>query len=272
MRAKDRSRILVLLVPLLFAGGLFGAAAARPALGPKDIPAPPAARETLDPKEILRRVDGLMRGDASTGTIVMSIGTAHWSRTLTIRFWAQGDDRSLMEILAPRKEQGTATLRAGGNIWNYLPRVGRVVRVPSAALGSSWLGSHFTYDDLVKDSRLAEDFAYEVTADEDRAGRRIAEITCLPKPEAPVVWARVVVLVDVAADLPLSILYYGEDEALARTLTFEDVGPIGGRTLPRRHRMVPAGAPGEFTEISYRDLVFDPALEDDLFTLRRLQR
>ena len=73
----------------------------------------------------------------------------------------------LARILYPRKEAGTATLRTENNIWNYLPKVDRTIKIPSSMMGGSWMGSHFTNDDLVKHSRLSVD--YEI----DLSGRRI---------------------------------------------------------------------------------------------------
>ncbi len=56
----------------------------------------------------------------------------------------------LMRILEPKKEAGTATLKVDKNIWNYLPKVDRTIKVPSSMMGGSWMGSHFTNDDLVR--------------------------------------------------------------------------------------------------------------------------
>ncbi len=231
------------------------------------------ARETnLTPKEILDRVDDLMRGDSSHGIMVMTITTAHWKRSLTIEGWSKGKDKSLMRILAPKKEKGTTTLRSGNNIWNFLPKVKRIIKLPSSMMASSWMGSHFTNDDLVKESRMADDYNFKVTFEGKRGGRQVIEITCLPKEEAVVVWGKVVVTVKKTDFLPLDILYYDEDFNLARTMRFEDVGPLGGRILPRRLVIVPADKPRESTVIIYKKMVFNLPLSDSLFSLRSLQR
>ena len=95
-------------------------------------PAPAAAEASG--REILDRVDDLFRGDASHGEMEMTITTAHWRRTLAVEFWSRGQDQSLMRILAPKKEKGTATLRVGNEMWNYLPKVKRVIKLPSSML------------------------------------------------------------------------------------------------------------------------------------------
>ena len=56
------------------------------------------------------------------------------------------------------RDQGTATLRVGSNLWNYLPRIARTIRVPPSMMLGSWMGTDFTNDDLVKESSLLKDF------------------------------------------------------------------------------------------------------------------
>lgn len=223
-------------------------------------------------KEILDKVDDLWRGDSSHATMTMTITTAHWTRSLTIESWSKGKEKSLLRILAPKKEKGTTTLRSGNNIWNYLPKVKRVIKLPSSMMASSWMGSHFTNDDLVKESRMADDYTFRITFRGEREGRNVVDITCIPKPDAAVVWGKVVVIVEEESYLPISLSYYDEDLNLARTMTFTDVGQMGGRMMPRLIRIIPADKPQESTVIRYHELVFNLPLKDTMFSLRSLQR
>ena len=231
-----------------------------------------AASSELSAREILDRVDDLFRGDASHGEMTMTITTAHWQRTLSVEFWSRGRDETLYRILAPKKEKGTATLRVGNDLWNYLPKVKRVIKLPSSMLSAAWMGSHFTNNDLVRDSRMADDYTFERTFTGERDGEPVIEITCLPKPDAPVVWGKLVVRVRRSDYQPLATLYYDERLELARTMTFSDVTTLGGRRLPSRMTVVPADEPAERTLVEYDAIDFDPTLEDDLFSLRSLQR
>jgi outer membrane lipoprotein-sorting protein len=149
--------------------------------------------------------------------------------------------------------------------------VKRVVKLPSSMLAASWMGSHLTNDDLVKESRMAEDYTFEVTFEGERDGVPVIELTCIPKPDAPVVWGKVVVRVRRQDWMPLEVRFYDEDMDLARTITYEDVREIGGRRLPTTMTVVPADEPGEYTRIHYERITFDVDLEDDFFSLRALQ-
>ncbi len=233
-------------------------------------PAPVVAEPT--PRELLDRIDDLYRGTSSHGVMTMKVVTEHWTRELEVEAWSRGKERSLMRILAPRKEKGTATLKSGNNIWNYLPKVRRVIKVPSSMMGGSWMGSHFTNDDLVKENRMAEDFTFAISARGGDGEAAWLEITCTPKPDAAVVWGKVVVRVARKDSMPQQILYYDEDVELARTMTFGDVRSLGGRLLPTLMRVVPADKPGESTEVRYKRITFNKAVPESMFTLRALQR
>ncbi len=236
-------------------------------------PVPIAAQEqALTPRQILDKVDDLFRSSSSYSVGTMKVTTAHWTRSLDMEIWTKGKDKSLIRILAPKKEKGTTTLRSGNDIWNYLPKVKRVIKLPSSMMAASWMGSHFTNDDLVKESRMAEDYTFELTFSGMREGQEILEVTCHPKPEAAVVWGKVVVRALRESYLPLLIEYYDEDLRLARTMRFSEVGQLGDRRLPTLVTMVPQDKREESTIIKYKEFEFDLDLDDDFFSLRTLQR
>ena len=231
-----------------------------------------AQEQLLTPKKILDKVDDLFRSQSSHGLGTMTVVTAHWKRSLTLEMWSKGKDKSLVRILAPKKEKGTTTLRSGNDIWNYLPKVNRVIKLPSSMMAASWMGSHFTNDDLVKESRMADDYTFEITFKGKVEGEEIVEVTCHPKPEAAVVWGKVLVRARLKDYLPLFVKYFDEDLRLARTMTFSQVSELGGRMLPAVVTMVPEEKPEESTVIHYEKMGFDIGLDDDFFSLRTLQR
>ena len=241
-----------------------------PLFAPADANAAPAAKRT--PRQILDSVDDLFRGEASDGTSTMKIVTGSYTRELTIHQLTRGKDHSLVRILAPKKERGVATLRVSNDIWNYLPNIDRTVRLPASSMGNAWMGSHFKNEDFVKLSRLADDYTYEQTFSGMRNGEDVTELTLKPKQGSAVVWGKVVVVVRTSDAIPLTLAYYGEDSRLARTQRFSNVGTVGGRSLPRTVRMVPADKPGEYTEVSYQKIAFDVKLDDSVFSISSLKK
>jgi outer membrane lipoprotein-sorting protein len=238
--------------------------------------APPGSRASAvdsdeSAAEIVDRVDRLLRGNSSVGSMTMEIQAAHWKRTLETRVWSKGTDRALVLVRKPAKEAGTATLKAEENIWNYLPKVERVIKIPSSMMMGSWMGSHFTNDDLVKDSRMIRDYTITVAFAGERDGETIWEFQLLPRPAAAVVWGKILLEVRQRDLMPLRQRYYDEDGALARTMTFADFREMGGRLIPTEMEMRPSNHPQEFTRVRYEDLRFDVALDDSFFSLRRLR-
>ena len=233
--------------------------------------AAPAAAQT-DPLEIIDRVDRLMRGDSSRGVATMEVVTEHWEREMTMEVWSLGTDYSLVRLRAPRREAGTATLMAGDDIWNYLPKVDRTIKIPASMMGGAWMGSHFTNDDLLKESRLVDDYDVEMAFEGDRGGVAVWEIRLTPKPEAAVVWGHVEFRVRQGDAMPLWARYYDEDGALARTMEYSAFTEMGGRLVPGVMDMRPADKPGERTTFRYEELEFDVDLAPSFFSLRTLQR
>jgi outer membrane lipoprotein-sorting protein len=223
-------------------------------------------------REILARIDDLWRSTSSTATLQMVVRTEHYTRTMILESWTKGREKSLVRIVSPLKEKGTVSLKNDDTLYTYLPKTDRVIRLTTGMMMGSWMGSHFTNDDLVKESRLAEDYDPEIVFEGVRDGGEIIEFALLPKPEAPVVWGKIVIVVRTADLLPLVSRYYDEEMTLARTLDFLEIREMGGRLLPTVLRMVPADKPGEFTEMTYQNIDFGAELPDSLFSLMQLRR
>ncbi len=224
------------------------------------------ARE-MTAREIIRQIETQYQGQTSHAVTHMRVVTARWTREMTLETWSKGRDRFLARVLAPKKDEGVSTLKVGNDIWNYLPNIDRVIKIPSGMMGDSWMGSHLTNDDLVKGDQVDELYDLTMTQKED-----VAEIAGVPKPGAAVVWGRIVYMVDLERMIPLSVRYYDEAGNSVRTITFEDVQRISGRWVPMRMRVQPEDAPRERTVMQYQRLRFDVRISDDLFTLPALRR
>jgi hypothetical protein len=222
-------------------------------------------------REIIDRVDRLMRGESSIARFTMDIQTENWDRSLTLRAWSLGTEHALIRVEAPQKEAGTATLRADQEVWNYLPRVDRTLKLPSSMMAGSWMGSHFTNDDLVKESRLVDDYGIEIEFDGTRDGVDVWEFLLVPLPEAPVVWGKIRYQVSKEGLLPTWTRYYDESDELIRTMTFSENRMMGSRLVPTVMTIRPADKPGESTVVRYHEFDFDVDLDEDFFSLRNLR-
>jgi len=222
-------------------------------------------------REIVDRVDRMLRGNSSRGDMVMEIATEHWTRSLEMRVWSLGTTYALVRVVSPAKEAGAATLKVDQEVWNYLPRVDRTIKVPPSLMMGSWMGSHFTNDDLVKESRMIDDYDIAIGFEGDRDGVAVWEFVLTPKPTAAVVWGKVVEQVRKADLMPTWARYYDERGNLVRTMTFSDYRTFGSRLVPSVMTVRPADKPEERTTIRYKQLEFDVRLTPAFFSLRSLQ-
>lgn len=262
-----RTRIRRLVV-LAVAPAAIVSSVARPARAQDGALRPPPDASA---SEIVDFVDRLLRGESSRGEMTMEVRTENWSRSMTMRVLSLGTEYALVRVLEPKKDAGTATLKSGDEIWNYLPKVDRTIKIPPSLMSASWMGSHFTNDDLVKESRLVEDYEISIAFDGARDGAAVWEFDLVPKPEAPVVWGRILYQVRKSDLMPTWARYFDEDDVLVRTLSFGDYEEFDGRLVPARMHMVPEDKPDEYTEVRYEELEFGVDLAPGDFSLRRLR-
>ena len=230
--------------------------------------APLSADALPDAKTLIRQVETQYMSKTSHSVIRMKVVTRSWTREMTLETWGEGRDKMLSKILSPKKDAGTATLKVGDEMWNYLPKIDRLMKIPSSLMGDRWMGSHLTNDDLVKENKIDELYAFKVTQETAKE----ATIVATPKPDAAVVWGKLSYRIDLTRQLPREVRYFDEDGELVRTITFDQIRTIDGRTVPTRMRYVPADEPGEYTEMVYETIEFDRSLPQGLFSVRALRR
>lgn len=228
--------------------------------------------QAVDARAVLDRVEQLLWGRTVQGEYEMTIATPRWQRTLGLRVWMDRPRRSFVRIVSPAKEAGIGSLRIGAEMWNYLPNVERIIKIPPSMMLQPWMGSDFTNDDLVKESSILEDYTHRLLEEVQLDGTAVLRIEAVPRPEAAVVWGRIVYWVRRGDTMPLKQEYFSERGELVRVMTFSEVRQVGGRRLPTRWEMRPTAKPGNVTTVVLKDAVFDAPVDDEVFTQRNLQK
>ncbi len=157
-------------------------------------------------------------------------------------------------------------------MWTYLPSVERVIKIPPSLMLQSWMGSDFTNDDLVKESSLPTDYVHRIDAETTEDGDACYRLVATPKPNAPVVWGKLVLLIRKSDFLPRREEFYDDGGALVKTLYFDQIRKIGSRSYPMHWRMVSHNKPGHETTLTFSSLEFDKAVSADIFTHQNLKR
>ena len=223
-------------------------------------------------REIVQKADAKVRGSSSQSAVTIQIIRPSWTREMRLKTWTRGKDEVLILVTAPVKDKGIVYLKKGKEVWNWIPSIERNIKLPPSMMSQSWMGTDFTNDDLVKEASMVEDYVHSFIATEFIDGRSCYKIQLLPKPEAAVVWGRVLLWIDKKDLMILHGEYFDESGQLVNTLHAADVRMLGGRLLPARMEMIPADKKGNKTVMIYEDLSFDMSLPEKMFTTQYMPR
>ncbi len=230
----------------------------------------PLCLTAQDPREIMQEVEQNMRGDASYNEMSMKIERPRYTREISMRSWALGEDYSLVYVTAPARDEGTAFLKRGNEIWNYQPNIDRTVKMPPSMMSQSWMGSDFTNDDLVNASSLTDDYSHQLLGEEEVDGHLCYVIEMTPKPDNPVVYEKTIQYISKEHTLPVRSENFDERDNLVNTIYFKDFSTMGGRTIPAVMEMVPADKDNQRTVITTHQADFDIDVSEDFFSTRNL--
>lgn len=225
-----------------------------------------------DIKEIIRKSDEKFRGASSTGTFSMTIQRPTWSRTISMKSWAMGTDYSLIYVTAPAKEKGQVFLKRKNEMWNWVPTIERMVKVPPSMMMQSWMGSDFTNDDLVRESSIVKDYTHKLLGEETIDGYPCYKAELTPLENAPVVWGKVLMWVSKQDFLWLKAEFYDEDGVLVNTEILSDIKKMDDRVIPTRMEMIPADKKGQKTIMIFEDTKFDVPLKEDFFSIQNMKK
>jgi outer membrane lipoprotein-sorting protein len=220
--------------------------------------------------EVVGFIDKLYRAESSYALMEMQIITPHWQRTLKLKAWSEGTQKTFIRILEPEKERGMGTLRIGAEMWDYLPKVQKEMRIPPSMMMSSWMGSDFNNDDLVKEFTFVEDYDFRYAGVEDPTPG-VLYVECTPKKGKPIVWGRVLLEVDAATYIPITERYFDEKGELMRVMNFGQIKTFGDRRIPSVLELIPQKKEGNKTVIRYLEAQFDLSIPADTFTRRNLR-
>jgi outer membrane lipoprotein-sorting protein len=229
-----------------------------------------AQKESID--DIIKKIDELYRSKTSHCTMEMQIVTPDWERTLTMEAWSIGMDKTFVVIHSPKKEQGVATLRIDNEMWNYLPKTDKIMKIPPSMMMGSWMGSDFTNDDLVRESTMQDDYTYQFAQVENPKSEEIY-IEFVPKEDSPIVWGKIVSAIRKSDYMPVWHKYYDEKGKLIRLMNFNDIRKFGDREMPATMELLPQteAKKDNRTIIRYLSAEFDIKLDDKIFSVVNLR-
>lgn len=221
--------------------------------------------------EIVKRSDDKMRGNTSEAEMVIRTVRPTWTREMAVRTWMSGTDFAMILVLSPAKDKGTVFLKRKKEVWNWLPTLERSIKLPPSMMTQSWMGTDFTNDDLVKESSVVLDYDHRLVGDTTVVGRVCHIVEMVPKPEAAVVWGKIIVCIDKQDYLQLHSRFYDDDGVEVNTMNAYDIKMMDGQLIPTRLEMIPSDKRNQKTEITYTRMQFNRPIADNFFTMDKMR-
>ena len=226
-----------------------------------------------DAKEIIRKADAKWNGEKSSQSIMtMTIVRPTWERTIQFKIWTLDRDFSMTLITAPAKEKGQAFLKRETEMWNWMPTISRMIKLPPSMMADGWMGSDYTNDDILKESSLVVDFDHKIIGSETIDGWNCWKIEMLPKEEAAVVWGKIIKWISKDEYLMMKSEYFDEDEYLVKTELGTEVKTMDDRKIPSRIEIIPADKENQKTILVIDEIKFNVSIQNSFFSQQNMKR
>lgn len=226
-----------------------------------------------DATEIIKRADNKMRGEKSGYSVMtMKIVRPSWERTVSFKSWSKGTDLSLVLITAPAKEKGQTFLKIRNDMWNWNPQINRMIKLPNSMLSQGWMGSDFTNDDLLNQRSIVTDYTHKILGEETVSGELCYKIELTPKPDAPVVWGKLIMWISKIHEVSMKMEYFDEDGYLIKTELGKELKNMNGRFIPVIFELIPADEEGNKTIVTMQEIQFNIPIEDSFFSQQNMKK
>jgi outer membrane lipoprotein-sorting protein len=229
------------------------------------------AAETPSGEEILKKVDENNYADTRIAVSEMVIHLARNTRTVRAKSWTSGQDKSFSEFLYPPRDAGTKMLKLGDELWMYTPETDRIIKISGSMLRQSVMGSDLSYEDMMEDRKLLDEYSAAVIGEDTVLGRKcwVLELTAkVPDVsyETRKVW------VDEERYVPMREDRFAKSGKLLKTTEVNNVARHDGRWVADRVTFKDALKAGAGTEFVLDSMQLNVPIPDYIFSKASLKK
>ena len=217
-------------------------------------------------EQILKQAEQKLSATSVIAEMDITITRPRWTKKMSLKTWAKGTEYAVACVTGPDKDKGTVYLKSGNDVYNYLPKIKKTVKLPATLLSQNWMGTDMSTDDLVKLTQLTQDYSATVSGSKMVSGRDCYEITLTPKADADVLWGKLVTCIDKKDYIQLKTVFYDEDLEVVNTMVASEIKNLGGKMIASKMIMKPAGKAGQSTKVVYRSMTFNKTIPSAFFT------
>jgi outer membrane lipoprotein-sorting protein len=226
----------------------------------------------LTAREIIGKSEAATRGDTQVAIYEITIKTRRWTRTLKMRSWENRlQKKSFAEIMEPQKDAGNRFLLVQNNMMHFIPKLQRVIKISPSMMLQSWMGSDFTNDDIVKESSILKDYSHKIIGNEPVDGHPCYKIELLPKPNAAVVWGKIIYYARIKDYLPVKQEFYNEHNVLKKVMSCYDFMQMHDRVIPTTYKMSTVMKKDRYTVMKIINSRFNTRISPRIFSLQNLK-
>ncbi|PHQ65167.1 MAG: outer membrane lipoprotein-sorting protein [Sulfurimonas sp.] len=226
------------------------------------------ANELNEADEIIKKMDKNMRGENVSMTMTMKIASMGHTREMKMQSWSEGTKKSFTKILYPPKDRGITFLSLNNQMWQYVPKIERTIKIPASMMLQNWMGSDITNDDVVKQSSVVQDYDAKIL----KKDGKLVTIELIPKEDAAVVWGKIVSLIDTETYTSQKDIFYDEDMKEVRIFFYKDVKKYGKYYIPTYWKIQPLEKKNNYTEMLLEDVKYDTEISSQYFKKSALKR
>jgi outer membrane lipoprotein-sorting protein len=222
-------------------------------------------------KTILDKVDANMSSENRVFTSKMIIHGRRSSRTIESKSWSVGEEKSFTEYLSPVREKGTKMLKLEKQLWIYTPSTDRTIQIAGHMLRQSVMGSDLSYEDMLEDATLQENYSATVIGEEFIADRKCYVLDLVAK-KAEIAYQKRKLWVDTERYVPLKEELFAKSGKLLKKTELSDVVQVQGRWFPRKVVFRDMLKESSGTEFIIDKIEFNATIPDYIFTKSSLKK
>jgi len=225
--------------------------------------------ETVE--SILKKIDANNSADGKIVVMTMTIQGRRGDRTITAKTWQRNLTDSFTEYLAPAREKGTKMLKLSDQLWTYSPDTDRTILISGHMLRQSVMGSDMSYEDMMEDPVLVNNYNAKIVGEETFNGRPVWVLELTAKKDE-LAYARRKLWVDKERYIGLKEERFAKSGTLLKRLEVQEVMQVNKRWLPKVMVYKDMLKDGNGTKVTMDSIEFNNNLPAHLFTKAALRR
>ncbi|MCB9780756.1 MAG: outer membrane lipoprotein-sorting protein [Alphaproteobacteria bacterium] len=223
-------------------------------------------------EQIIQAMDKNMTFETREATLRMTVTKRGREKVFEMHSYGRGADESAIEFNAPARDKGTRMLKKGGELWTFLPNIEKTQKISGHMLRQGLMGSDFSYEDMLESSALLERYDATLVGEEPCGDGATCYKLELKAKSDDVNYPKRISWVDKERSVPVREELYALSGMLLKVFTFEAPQQYGERWFPTTFTADDQLQQDSKTELHFEELAFKVPVEDEVFSLRWLER